>query len=142
MFFCLPRPFSCRERFEIPSGAADADTSSLQHLGNLTQTIDPFGRITNLALDNNGIDVVQISRVTGEKSSDVLATFRYNSQHLPLMITDAAGQTTVLVYNSAGQVLSITDPKQRRTTFTYNHISSRGGKQSRLDSDRRFLLSL
>ena len=32
MFFCLPRPFSCRERFEIPSGAADADTSSLQHL--------------------------------------------------------------------------------------------------------------
>jgi RHS repeat-associated protein len=88
--------------------------------GNLQQTIDPLGRTTNLALDANGIDVRQISRVTGSDSSDVLTTFTYNSQHLPLTITDAAGQTTTLTYNPAGQVLSITDAKQRSTTFTYD----------------------
>jgi RHS repeat-associated protein len=89
-------------------------------LGNLTQAIDPLGRITNFTLDPNGIDVLIISRVTGQNSSDVLVTFTYNSQHLPLTITDAARQTTIITYTPAGQIRTITDPKQRKTTFTYD----------------------
>jgi YD repeat-containing protein len=35
----------------------------------------------------------------------------WNSQHQPLTVTDAAGQTTTFTYNTAGQVLAVTNAK-------------------------------
>ena len=44
----------------------------------------------------------------------------YNAQHLPLTITDAAGQTTTYTYNERGQVLTKTNPTKRCTDN--NHL--------------------
>src|SRR6185436_2073987 len=51
---------------------------------------------------------------------DILETRTYNNQHLPLTITDAAGQTTTYTYNPAGQVLTTTNAKSETTTYAYD----------------------
>ncbi len=55
MYFCLPRPFSCRERFEIPSRAADADTSSLQQLNSDGSVANRYKRLQRKTLHLTGI---------------------------------------------------------------------------------------
>ncbi len=48
-------------------------------------------------------------------STDLLATYaNYTAQHLPQSVTDAAGQSTTLTYNAAGQPLTATTPRARR----------------------------
>jgi RHS repeat-associated protein len=87
--------------------------------GNVTQSIDPFGRETDYVYATNGIDLLQTKQKHGS-GFDVLSSFTYNAQHLPLTATDASGQVTTYTYNSRGQVLTVTNAKNETTTFAYD----------------------
>src|SRR5262249_280816 len=48
-----------------------------------------------------------------------LSKIVYNTQHLPLTVTDAAGKTTTNIFNARGQLLTTTNPKGETTTYYY-----------------------
>lgn len=87
--------------------------------GNITEKIDPLGRSTAYVYETNGIDLKEVRQTTGSMD-ELLASATYNSQHLPLTVTDAAGQTTTFTYNGAGQVTSVENAKSETTTLTYD----------------------
>ena len=66
----------------------------------------------------NGIDLME-RRQTRGTNSELLASFTYNAQHLPVTWTNASGQTTTVIYNSRGQKLSSQNPKLETTTYAY-----------------------
>ncbi len=95
-------------------------------LGKVTRRTDPVGRATIFNYFPNGIDLQEVRQVNGQ-STDLLEMYTYNAQHLPLTITDAAGQTTTYTYNTAGQLLTVVTPPrggltlaQRTTTYSYD----------------------
>jgi RHS repeat-associated protein len=96
--------------------------------GNVTQSIDPLGRETNYIYDTDSINLLQVTQKNGSRF-DLLATYVYNLQHLPLAATDASGQKTTYTYNNAGQVRTVTDAKHETTTFWYNSIPTWTGTQ-------------
>ena len=86
---------------------------------NLTREIDPLGRITTYSYSNQ-IDLAAVSQTTAYGVQTTLAQFAYNIQHRPVLITDAAGQTTRMAYNAAGQVTAVTDPLGHTTSYQYS----------------------
>jgi YD repeat-containing protein len=60
---------------------------------------------------------------------DVTTSYNYNSQHQPLTVTDAAGQTTTYTYTTDGQVETVTTPpragitEDRTTTYSYDPVT-------------------
>ena len=118
-------------------GSSQIDQYEYNAVGNKTREIDPLGRETVYVYGNNnvadsnpstgeGIDLLQVKRKNAGGTYDVLTTYNYNTQHLPLTITDALGKVTTYTYNTQGQVLTVTTPKAQgqsqgaTTTFTYN----------------------
>ena len=93
----------------------------------LTAMIDPLLRQTNYSYDTVvGID---LTGVTQNRSGgmDTLFSATYNSQHEPLTITDAAGQTTTYTYNTQGQLATVTPPTRlghSAETTTYGYTSN------------------
>lgn len=90
-------------------------------LGRTTKVIDPMGRETSLSYATNLMDLAEV-RQTSNGRNDLLARYTYNDQHLPLTVTDAAGQVTRLAYNTAGQLTSLTNPLGQSTTLSYNAL--------------------
>ena len=88
-------------------------------VGNVTKTTDPAGRVTAYVYDANGIDLLEVRQQTGS-INELLASYTYNGQHLPLTATDASGKTTVFTYNAAGQIRTITNAKNEVTTYNYD----------------------
>jgi RHS repeat-associated protein len=88
--------------------------------GYLTNVIDPVGRSTIYNYATNLIDLIEVRQKTGANSSDRIAAITWNVQHLPLVVTDAAGQTSQFTYNSRGQLASFTDALNETTTLTYD----------------------
>lgn len=88
-------------------------------LGNVTNSIDPAGRTFTYVYATNGIDLLEVRQTRGT-NNQLLASYTYNSQHLPLTITDTSAKTTRIGYNSYGQVLSITNALNEITGFTYD----------------------
>ena len=91
----------------------------ITRFGHLTNSIDPLGRTFSYLYDTNGIDLLEI-RQTRAGNNELLFRATYNSQHRPLTMTDAAGQTNTFTYNARSQLLTATDPKNETTTFTYD----------------------
>lgn len=90
-------------------------------VGNVKAAADPRGRQTNYGYYANGVDIAGIAQWNGS-GNDVLAEYTYNTQHLPLTVKDASGQTTSYSYNPEGQVQTVTNAKGEITTFNYtNH---------------------
>jgi len=87
--------------------------------GKVTSYTDPVGRTTVSTYDPNGIDLTEVSQVVGD-DQQTLATFTYNSQHLPLSATDASGQTTTFGYNSYGQLIATTNALNQTLTLAYD----------------------
>jgi RHS repeat-associated protein len=93
--------------------------------GKPTKIIDPAGRETVFEYDTNDIDLLRIKEKNGA-AYELLGSFTYNSQHLPLTATDAAGQRTDFTYNAQGQPLTVTTPQRagvtenRTTTYAYD----------------------
>jgi YD repeat-containing protein len=104
----------------LDDGTTQLTKSEYNTRGQMTKRIDPLGRETIYEYDTaTGLDLLATKQKNGG-SYDVLETRTYNSQHLPLTVTDAAGQTTTYTYNAAGQVLTVTNAKNETTTYTYN----------------------
>lgn len=91
-------------------------------LGNITQAIDPLGRETKYTYAANQIDVIKIEQKTSTSGYSTIAQYTYNSQHLPLTYTDAAGQTTTYTYNAKGQLTQETNPLNQSTRYVYNTL--------------------
>jgi RHS repeat-associated protein len=119
------------------NGTTQATTFEYNSRGRKTKEIDPLGRETVYVYGNNnvadanpttgeGIDLLQVKRKNAGGTYDVLTTYTYNTQHLPLTITDALGKVTTYTYNAQGQVLTVLTPKAQgqsqgaTTTMTYN----------------------
>ncbi len=106
--------------------------------GRKTKETDPLGRETVYVYGNNnvadsnpttgeGVDLLQVKRKNAGGTYDVLTSYNFNTQHLPLTITDALGKVTTYTYNTQGQVLTVTTPRAQgqsqgaTTTFTYTN---------------------
>jgi RHS repeat-associated protein len=111
----------------LPSAVArvldNNSTELIQYLynavGNATQIIDPLGRQTNYFYSIDGIDKLQATQKNGG-GSDTLFSATYNTQHSPLTVTDAAGQTATYTYNVQDQMLTVTNAKSETTTMAYD----------------------
>ena len=88
--------------------------------GQIASMIDPAGRTTEYIYAANGIDLLTERQRINATTTEQLVSATYNAQHLPLTITDAAGQTTNITYNNWGQPLTITNAKNEVTTLIYN----------------------
>ena len=85
-----------------------------------TQVIDPLGRVTSYVYANH-IDLSAISRTTAYGQQTILAQFAYNTQHQPILYTDAAGQTTRYQYNATGDLTAIVNANgATAASFTYD----------------------
>ncbi|HEY3853563.1 MAG TPA: RHS repeat-associated core domain-containing protein [Verrucomicrobiae bacterium] len=104
----------------LDDGQTQLTQTSFNSLGAVTQEVDPVGRTQNYIYASNNIDLVQVQRLTGPSQLEPVASFTWNSSHLPLTITDASGQTTTYTYNSQGQPLTASNAKGQTTTFGYN----------------------
>lgn len=93
---------------------------------------DAQGRITVRfvsTVENAIVSGIEILAPTAPGPA-TLAAYTYNSQHLPLTFTDAAGQTTTVTYNPVGQPLTVTNARGEVTTLAY-YPADASGKQRR-----------
>ena len=108
---------------QIGSVLEDGTTQLYQYTYNAqgfpTQSIDPLGRTINYTYAANGIDLLTVQQVNGA-TSDLLATYTWDTKHNPLTFTDAAGAATTYTYNPQGQLTSVVDPQNNKATFTYD----------------------
>ncbi|HLJ91396.1 MAG TPA: RHS repeat-associated core domain-containing protein [Candidatus Angelobacter sp.] len=103
----------------LDDGSTQLNQYSYNDTGRATQIVDPIGRQTNYSYSADGIDLLQVTQRNGA-NNDLLFSAAYDGQHLPLTVTDAAGQTTTTTYNSFGQPLTVTNPKGEATTLAYD----------------------
>ena len=82
--------------------------------------IDPTNRTTIMIYSNNLIDLLMVCQMVSPTSSNVLSQFTYNSQHLPLRVVDAAGQTNSFGYNTNGLLLTATNALGETATLNYD----------------------
>ncbi len=104
----------------LDDGSTQLTQNTYNSLGHVTDTIDPVGRETQFVYDTNLIDVLQVLQKTSTSGFSTIAQFTYNSQHLPLTCTDAAGKTSKYSYNGAGQLTKMTDTLGETTTYQYD----------------------
>jgi len=113
----------------LDDGTTQLYTYAYNLFGHATNVIDPLGRAISLIYDTNGIDLLEV-RQTRLGKNELLSKTTYNSQHLPLAITDAAGQTTTFSYNARGQILTAINANNESVAFTYDangHLVSAHG---------------
>jgi RHS repeat-associated protein len=110
----------------LDGGATQASYATYTSTGLITQSIDPLGRTTNYNYDpTNGIDLLTVTQANAAATGgqDLLSTMTYNSQHEPLTVTDASGQTSTMTYNAAGQLLTrtaVVNSANQTTTLAYD----------------------
>jgi len=103
----------------LDDGTTQLSSFGYNALGNVTNFTDPVGRNFSFIYASNNIDLLQ-TLMTRNGQSQLRQSATYNAQHLPLTITDAAGQTTTMTYDSRGQFLTMTDPNNLTVTYGYN----------------------
>ena len=118
----------------LDDGTTQATKLTYNSQGNVTDMIDPVGRETQLSYAPNGIDLVQVQQKSLARGYSLLSKITYNSQHLPLTVTDAARQTTTYSYNSPGQPLTVTDALGQVMTLNYD---GQGYLQSVLNANKQ-----
>jgi YD repeat-containing protein len=85
----------------------------------LTKMVDAAGRITTFTYVNQ-VDLSGISQTTAYGVQSTIAQFAYNTQHRPILYTDAANQTMKYAYNAAGQLTSVTNALNQTTAYQYD----------------------
>ena len=105
----------------LDDGTTQLQTFEYNDRGNRSRIVDPLGRQISLIYDASGLDVLTAANTTGGGNL-VLGTYAYNSQHRPLILTDAAGQTTQVTYNANGKPLSVTDALNQTSTYSYDGL--------------------
>jgi RHS repeat-associated protein len=104
----------------LDDGQTQLFQTNFNSFGRVTQTVDPLGRTVLYTYATNGIDLLEVRRLTGSGQTARLAAYTWNNAHRPLSVTDMAGQTTTFTYNSQGQVLTVTNPRGEITTLGYS----------------------
>jgi len=105
----------------LDDGSTQRTLNTYNSIGNLTSTTDPMGRVTYYDYAGNLIDLLQVRQATAS-GYDTAAKFTYNSQHLPLTYTDAAGQVTTDTYDAAGNLTSVTNALGQTTTYVRDDL--------------------
>ena len=100
----------------LDDGSTQLYTYGYNGFGHPTNMVDPAGRAFYYVYATNGIDLVKVQA----GNNDVLYQATYNSQHRPLTIVDAAGQTNSYTWNARGQLLTATNPRNETDTYTYD----------------------
>jgi RHS repeat-associated protein len=85
-------------------------------LGKITASVDPVWRSNSFVYAANLMDLLEVRGANNE----LIASYTYNAQHLPVTSKDAAGQTTKVSYNAYGQVIGITNALNQVTSLTYD----------------------
>lgn len=106
----------------LDDGTTQLSTFDYNSFAKVTRTTDPLGRTFSYVYAANGQDLLE-TRMTRNGASELLSKTTYNTRHLPLTATDAAGQTSTFTYNARGQVLTATNALGEQTTYTYNSLS-------------------
>ncbi|HEY4166238.1 MAG TPA: cysteine peptidase family C39 domain-containing protein, partial [Reyranella sp.] len=104
----------------LDGGATQLTLFDRNAFGKPVSITDPAGRTSLFSYAEGGIDLSAVQQRSAGSGSATLATFSYNSQHLPLTRTDAAGQVTRYEYNAAGQPVSVTDPLGNTVRYVYD----------------------
>jgi len=84
-----------------------------------------LGRITKSIYAANGMDLLSVKQQNGA-NDETLVTYTYDPAdppRAPRTVTDAAGQTTTLSWNSRGQLASLTQPGALLTSMIYDATS-------------------
>src|SRR5436190_840381 len=102
----------------LGDGSTQSSLYEYNSIGKVTTATDPLGRASSYVYDANDVDLREIRQTTGG-ANELIRQFSYNSQHEPLIDTDAAGQQTTYTYNAYGQILTRTNAKNETTTFAY-----------------------
>ncbi|MEP6670726.1 MAG: RHS repeat-associated core domain-containing protein [Chthoniobacter sp.] len=93
----------------------------------ITKAIDPVGRTNSFVYDPaNPVDLTEVHNITGGRD-DLLASCSNYLNHRPQAVTDAAGQQTIIGYNTRGQVQSVTNAKGEVTQFAYDDTPAQPG---------------
>ena len=87
----------------LDDGSIQTITASYDGWGNLTNSVDAKGRTSSFAYSSNGIDLLTI-----RQQGDLIASFTYNSLHLPVFAA-INGVTNWISYNTNGQILRVTN---------------------------------
>jgi RHS repeat-associated protein len=103
----------------LDDGSTQVHKAEFNQWGQATKRIDPLGRETVFEYAANGVDLLTVKQKNGA-GYDLLETRTWNSDHEPLTVIDAAGQTTTYTYTTAGLVQTVTNAKTETTTYAYN----------------------
>jgi len=103
----------------LDDGTTQLSTYEYNDFGNVTKMVDPVGRTFSYLYAANGQDLLE-TRMTRNGAHELLSKATYDAQHLPLTVTDAAGQTTTYTYTTRGQLRTVTNPKNEVTTYSYD----------------------
>ena len=102
----------------LGDGTTQLSQFEYNRLGRTTMAIDPVGRVMTYVYATNNTDLLEVRQTRGT-NNELLRKFTYNTQHEPLMDTDAAGQATTYTYNTHGQLLTRRNAKNETTTYSY-----------------------
>ncbi len=103
----------------LDDGSTQLYTYAYNGFGNVINSIDPIGRELSYVYATNGVDLLEVRQTRGA-NNELLARATYDSQHRPLTMTGADGQTTTNTYNARGQLLTTSNPKGETTAMTYD----------------------
>ena len=103
----------------LDDGSTQLYTFAHNEFGHLTNSVDPVGRNFSFIYSTNGIDLLEIRQTRGT-NNELIAKSVYNSQHEPISIVDASGQTNIFTYNARGQMLTAADPQGETITRSYD----------------------
>lgn len=104
----------------LDDGSSQVTNILYNKTGNVAAVTDPVGRYTQYQYAPGGIDVTRIRQRDRTGTYFTLAQYTYNSQHLPLSATDAAGQVSQFTYNAAGQILTQTNALGEQWKYEYD----------------------
>ncbi len=105
----------------LSDGTTQKYQAAYNDFGLVTNHSDPEGRTFTNIYETNDIDLKEV-RQTRAGANELLKSATYNSAHLPLTVTDAAGQTTIYTYTTRGQLETVTNPKGEVTTFAHDAV--------------------
>jgi RHS repeat-associated protein len=103
----------------LDDGTSQITQYQYNGFGNVVQVIDPAGRVTTNTYADNQIDLLVVQQQDGA-NLDTLASYTYNTNHLPLTAVDAAGQTNFFAYNNYNQLIATTNALGQVTTMAYD----------------------
>lgn len=103
----------------LDDGTTQLYTYAYNGFGHITNSVDPVGRRFSYLYATNGIDLLEV-RQTRVGNNELLARMTYNSQHQPLTMVGADGQTDKFTYNARGQRLTASNAKGETTTYSYD----------------------